>query len=213
MALMQQARFHEADASLKKAADLLPARDPRRENARQLQQECQRFVTLDARLPTILQETEKPADAAEQIEFARLCILKKLYAAAARLYADAFAMKPQLAEESIPSSRYAAACSAALAGCGRGEDGAKLGDAERTRWRDQAREWLRADLTALGKALDGAPAARDRARQTLTRWRGDPDLARLREPDALEKLSVEERDEWLTLWKEVDALRNRTTSP
>jgi hypothetical protein len=47
----------------------------------------------------------------------------------------------------------------------------------------------------------------------LTGWRADPDLTGLRQPDALAKLSVLERREWLALWKEVDALINRTDGP
>jgi hypothetical protein len=43
-------------------------------------------------------------------------------------------------------------------------------------------------------------------------WRYDTDLAGLREPGALEKLSAEEREEWLALWREVEALLSRTAS-
>ena len=155
IALIQQARFDEATAALKKASDLLPAKDSRRAQVRGLQQQCERYKALDARLPAILRGTEKPDNAANQIEFARLCHLKKHYAAEARLYADALAALPRLADEPRNSFRYNAACAAALAGCGRGEDGAKLGDGERARWREQARQWLRADLAVWTKALDG----------------------------------------------------------
>ena len=44
-------------------------------------------------------------------------------------------------------------------------------------------------------------------------WRYDPDLAGLRDRIALEKLPAEEREEWLALWKEVEALLSRTASP
>jgi eukaryotic-like serine/threonine-protein kinase len=210
IALMQQARFHEAAASLKTAIDLRPAADPRRGQARQLQQLCQRCVLLDARLPSILRGTEKPANAAEQIEFAQVCVLKKLYAAAARLCTDAFAMKPQLAESPGPGHRYAAARSAALAGCGQGEDGAKLDDTARARWRAQARRWLRADLDALARKLEsGLAADRAEVQKTLARWRQDPPLAGLRDPDALEKLPPAERQECRTLWGDLDALLRR----
>jgi eukaryotic-like serine/threonine-protein kinase len=64
-------------------------------------------------------------------------------------------------------------------------------DADRRKWRAQAREWLRADLAAWGKALDSDPtAARADVRHRLTQWRADPDLAGLREPPELEKLSA-----------------------
>jgi hypothetical protein len=42
--------------------------------------------------------------------------------------------------------RYLAARCAALAGGGLGNDGAELSAAERARWRQHARQWLRADL-------------------------------------------------------------------
>src|SRR5207244_1154882 len=80
--LMQQAHFNEALAMLKKGSDLLPSRDPRRVPVRQLMHQCQRQAVLDAKLSAVLLGTEKPAHAGEQIEFAQLCALKKLQAAA-----------------------------------------------------------------------------------------------------------------------------------
>jgi serine/threonine-protein kinase len=208
--LMQQAQFHEAAVALKKAADLLPATDPRRGWARQWQEQCQRYPALDARLPAILKGTEKPANAVERIEFARLCILEKLYAAAARLYADAFTLTPDLAEDLRTGNRYNAACAAALAGCGRSSDGAELGDAERAHWRAQARQWLRADLDAWAKKLEsGLAAARAQVQEMLARWQKDPDLAGLRDPEELKKLPPAERQECRTLWSDLDALLKR----
>src|SRR5262249_16259874 len=145
---------------------------------------CQRYAILEARVPALLAKSEKPASADELIEFAQLCNMKKMNAAAARCYADAFALKPQLAEEPGASHRYDAACFAAHAGCDRVEDGAERGDADRARWRAQARQWLRADLDAWAAKLKGSPAV-DRARvhETLAWWRKDPDLAGLRDPE------------------------------
>jgi tetratricopeptide (TPR) repeat protein len=209
-ALIQQARFEEAAAALKKAADLRPAKDPRREWVRRWQQQCERLVTLEPRLPAILLGKEKPADAAEQIEFAQLCSRKKLYAPAARLYADAFTLKPDLAEDLRTGNRYYGACSAALAGCGRGSDAAELGDTERSHWRAQALQWLRADLDARAKQLEsGLAADRAEVQDRLAQWQKNPDLAGLRDPDALAKLSPAERQECRALWNDLDALLKR----
>ena len=60
LTLMRQDRFDEAAASMKKAGELLPAKHPYREPARQFQQQCQRYAILDARLPAVLRGTEKP---------------------------------------------------------------------------------------------------------------------------------------------------------
>jgi hypothetical protein len=38
----------------------------------------------------------------------------------------------------------------------------------------------------------------------LAHWRRDPDLAGVRDPDALAALPGEERDGWRALWDEVD---------
>jgi hypothetical protein len=73
---------------------------------------------------------------------------------------------------------------------------------------------LQAALAVWARKLEGGTAAdRAKVRDRWTRWQADPDLAGLREPGALDKLSAEERDEWLALWKEVGALLKRATSP
>jgi serine/threonine-protein kinase len=209
-ALSEQARFDEALAFIKKGHELLPARDPLREETRPLLQQCQRYMTLDARLPRILKGAEKPANAAEQIEFAELCRLKKLSASAARFYAAAFAAEPKLAQDVPEGVRYNAACAAAQAGCARGRDTDTLDDKERARWRRQAREWLRQDLTWWGKAVDNGDAqTRTDVRWQMQFWQTDSHLAGLREPTALEALSPDERKECLALWQEVAALLRR----
>ena len=212
IALMQQARFDEAAASLKKAGDLLPANHPRREEARQLQQQCQRYAILDARLPAVLLGTEKPANAAEQIEFARLCLYKKANAAAARFSRDAFTAEPKLAEVVPAGARYNAACAAALAGCGQGADADTLDDKERALWRRQALEWLRQDLAWWGKALDNGDAQTNaQVRQQMRHWQTDGDLAGVRVKDALARLPDEERKQWDRLWSDVDLLLRRVS--
>jgi serine/threonine-protein kinase len=212
--LMRQARFDEAAAALNKALDLLPATHPSREWARQLRQHCQRFAILDARLPAILRGTEKPANAAEQLELAQLCALKKNYAAAARFFRDAFTAEPKRAEAVPEATRYNAACAAALAGCGQGKDAGGLDDKERAFWRRQALDWLRQDLTWWGKAIDGADAQTNaQARQMLRHWKADGDLVGVRAKDALARLPDEERKQWKMLWLDVDALLRRVNQP
>jgi hypothetical protein len=67
--------------------------------------------------------------------------------------------------------RYNAACAAALAAAGQGEDATKLDNQERVRLRKQALDWLRADLTLRTKQLEGGPPAdRAAAQQALRHW-------------------------------------------
>jgi serine/threonine-protein kinase len=214
IALMQQAQFVEAVAWLKKASELLPATNPARASARQLYQQCVRYVTLDARLPAILQGTEKPANAAEQVEFARLCQLKKLHAAAAVFYAAAFAAEPKLAEDVPAGVRYDAACAAVQAGCAPGMDAEQPDGKERARLRRQALDWLREDLAWWTKKVENATVqARISARKRLQHSQSDPDLAGVRDRDGLARLPNEEREQWERLWSDMDALLRRVSAP
>jgi serine/threonine-protein kinase len=157
------------------------------------------------RLPAVLDGKDRPKDAAERLAFARLCQLRcKEYAAAARFYAEAFAAEPGLAGDPQAGHRYNAACAAALAGCGRGQDAAGLGEKERARLRQQALDWLRADLGAWRRLLEKGPAEnRPVIAGQLAHWLEDPDFAGVRGSEALARLPEAERQPWRGLWDEV----------
>jgi hypothetical protein len=168
------------------------------------------LLERDALLPVVLRGEAEPVDAAERLALAKLCQdYKRLYAAAARLYAVAFAEQPRLADDLKGSHRYNAACATALAGRGQGAD-APSGDPERTRWRQQALDWLRADLALWARQLDNtSPQARALVQRTLRHWQADADLAHVRDQEALAKLPEPERERWQKLWADVDALLAR----
>ncbi len=155
-------------------------------------------------LPAFLAGTYQPADQCERLAFVGAGEFNGLTCASARLYAEAFATEPSLADDPERGRRYRAACMAASAGCGRGKDASNLNDEERARLRDQARLWLRAEVAAWGKKIESAPAAKESAEHALKRWLTDPDLAGLREPDLLEKLPVAESRACREMWKEID---------
>jgi superkiller protein 3 len=205
-ALLQAGRFQEARAATRQWLDLLPEGDPRRAGALQRLQQGERLLALEARLPALLEGKEQPADAAEQRDLAALCQNhQRRYAAAARFYAAAFAAQPKLADDLQTRDRYNAACAAALAGGGQGADSATLDDTERARWRKQALDWLRADLTAWTHATDAALV-----QKTLKHWQQDTDFASVRGPEALAPLPPAERVGWMQLWAEVADLLQKT---
>jgi hypothetical protein len=208
---LEQGRFAQAKAATRRCLDLLPPNHPLRKRVTQQLQQCERWLQLDEKLPAILQDNVKPADAAERIALAHLCRqYKQLYAASARFYTQAFAEQPRLAQDLRAGHRYDAACAAALAARGQGEDADNLSDKERTDLRKQALAWLRADLAGWTTVLDkGPPRARPVAQQTLCGWQKDPDLARLRDKDALAKLPEAERKAWGQLWADVATLVKR----
>jgi tetratricopeptide (TPR) repeat protein/tRNA A-37 threonylcarbamoyl transferase component Bud32 len=166
---------------------------------------ARRLVELDEKLPALLRGDATPKNAAERIELANVCSLKRWHASAARFCADAFAE-----DGSLMAYRYKAACSAALAGCGQGEDRPRPDDNQRTRLRRQALDWLRADLVNWSKRLDrGKPQDRAVVLETVNQWKTDADLAGVRDKDALAKLPEDECKQWQKLWTDVDALLRR----
>jgi hypothetical protein len=70
--------------------------------------------------------------------------------------------------------------------------------------RRQALTWLKADLAAWGKRLEGSQAAE--ARRFLAGWRTTPALASIRGKEALDRLPREESRAWRELWESLDAL-------
>jgi hypothetical protein len=184
----------------------LGSRDPRWPHpSAQLLRDAERLADLDARLPKLLEGKEQPADFAECLALAEMCRLyKHLYAASARWYGAAFGLRPASADDPSTGNRYNAACAAALAGCGQGEDAGKLEDKERARLRKQALDWLRADLTAWRSLLDKGPEkARPAIVKQLRHWQKDDDLAGVRDEGPVARLPEAERVAWQRLWADV----------
>jgi tetratricopeptide (TPR) repeat protein len=202
--LREKGQFAEALSYLRRGHEL-GSKDPRWPYpSAQWVKQCERLVELDGKLPAILSGKEQPASATEGVEFANVCYKKRLYAAAARLSQEAIAAKPDLVASPLNGLRYNAACAAALAGSGAGEDAAQLADAERAGLRKQTRDWLRADLDAWRRLLDTEPAkAPPLVAQQMRHWLDDTDFNGVRGPDALAKLPEAERKDWQKLWADV----------
>jgi hypothetical protein len=166
----------------------------------------------------VLKGEDCPTTAAEKLEFADICrqYFAQCYLTATRLYADAFRAMPELADDLQSENRYNAARAAALAAAGLGEDAAKLDDRERARLRNQAWEWLRADIVLWTKEVQSNELEdHARLRWSLQHWQNDGELSALREPRSLANLPQAEREAWLKLWSDVAAViaKARTARP
>jgi tetratricopeptide (TPR) repeat protein len=211
--LQLQGRFAEALAAVRRGHELGSKQPGWRYPSAEWVREAEELVALDTKLPKILKGEVQPSSSAERIRLAKLCQkYKKLYFGAARFYIDAFAADPKLAHDLRTQSRYNAACAAALAGCGQGEDATELDEKERAWLRQQALDWLQADLTAWGQLLD---REKDKAcatlRQTLQHWQQDTDFAGLR-GDALARLPQAEQQPWQKLWADVEQTLRKVTT-
>jgi serine/threonine-protein kinase len=172
-----------------------------------LRREAERMILPN--LPAFLDGKHQPQDNDERLALLGVCQFTNRTRAMARLYAEAFAADPALADKLGAGLRYNAARAAVLAGCGHGVDATGLDEEEKARLRERARQWLRADLTAHARSIDGGPIATRAVRLALARWRNEPDLACLREPGEMDKLPADEKKEWLALWAEVAAILAR----
>ena len=208
-ALLALGRFRDALAATRRCLDQLPQGHELHANVLAQLRRCERLIALQDRLPAVLQGKDKPVDVSETVEFAELCGILGRTVSVARLFADALAASPQMAGELRSDLRYRTACATALAGCGRG-DAANLSQAERARWREQARDLLRAEVTLWAGVLDhGAAPDRIEVWDQLTHLWTDPDLAGLLDQESLEELPPSERQEHRALWGEIDALIRR----
>jgi serine/threonine-protein kinase len=89
-----------------------------------------------------------------------------------------------------------------------------LSNAERGKLRLQARYWLEAELETWSHRLESASSQQMRAiAETLSHWQEDAGLAGVRDEAALAQLPESERDAWKSLWKRVDSLRTKASTP
>jgi serine/threonine-protein kinase len=206
-ALRSQGDLATAAELLRKARDLAKA-DP--QFSRMIEQELaatEKLASLSAGLGDVLAGKLKPRNAAETLDFARLCYDKRIHGSSARLWNDAFQAQTELAADMRAQHRYNAACAAALAGCGQGKDNPPLDEPTKARWRKQALDWLKADLAAWSKILKEGPAETQQSiPKTLLHWKSDADLAGMRDAEALKRLPEAEQKACRALWAEVDAL-------
>lgn len=168
---------------------------------------AQHLVEVDARLAAVVNGTDATVSPQEQLDLAGFCLIYKHAAiTAARLYRDALAEEPSLAEDLAAGHRYNAACAASLASVAEDSANQSLSDDERAAWRTQAHEWLTADLHAWQLLAESRPDARHSIEQTLAHWQTDPDLAPVRETESLAQLGELEQQQWRELWNEVEQL-------
>jgi len=205
-ALLAKGQVDEAIACFKKAIEC----DPKDAEAPARLAKAQRLAVARDKLPLFLKGQYQPTTNDERLTLAEWCQMKKLNHAATSLYAAAFTADPKLADDLKAGHRYNAACNAALAAAGKGEDAAKLDDTERTRLRKQALDWLRADFALRAKQREtGTPADRVEVQQKMRHWQKDTDLAGTRDKEALAKLPADEQKAFTQLWADVAALLKR----
>jgi superkiller protein 3 len=161
-------------------------------------------AALEARHPGIWQGQAKGELSPDDLNVAARTLWNmQRYTVSARLLADALEARPALAER----LGYNAACAAAKAASGQGQDASTLSDSGRSHWRNQAVQWLRGDLDLKARQMASAGGkARAELQASLRQWLHEPALAILRDPPALAKLLARERETCQKLWHDVEQL-------
>jgi serine/threonine-protein kinase len=175
----------------------------------------QQLLAVDRKLSAVLRGEVRPAGWQEQLLFADMCRLyKQQYAAAAGFYAQALPANPKLTSNPDGQIRFRAGVCAALAGAGQGKDAAKLDDQAKSKLRQQALDWLQADLDMYDKAIQTLASEQDallavQAVNYVAQWQIDPVLASVRDDKALASLSTEEQKMWRQLWSQAADLAKK----
>lgn len=203
LALLDRGDFANAVENLREACRLEPGNETYLSTLKRAEQK----LALLHRLHEVADGREKPETPAEAVELAQLGAHRsqKRYSLAVRLYEEAFAGNADLAADLGAGHRYSAARNALLAASGADAGAPVLEDNERTRLIGLALTWLRADLALITTHAED-PERRPQVAEWLTRWKNDPELASVRDPEAMASMPADKRKAWEALWSEVDTL-------
>jgi tetratricopeptide (TPR) repeat protein len=169
--------------------------------------EFEPLAEVERKLESVLNGQAQAASVAETLAFAQLCSQKKLHAASARFWAEAFQSDRTLADADGGRHRRHAASEAVLAGSGQGKADPPLDRAAQASLRRQALVWIQADLAAWNGFVDGDdPEALEEAQWALAVWKMDNHLDGVRDPNALAWLPEAERKAWQADWADLTGL-------
>ncbi|MGF1579136.1 MAG: tetratricopeptide repeat protein, partial [Gemmataceae bacterium] len=208
----QQGSFREAIAAFQGAKRILPQRYPWNRLAQTKIAECQLWLDREKKLPAFLASAQN-VSVQEHLAMVTLCVrYKKRYRDAVKLCADLFQREPKLANNLKEQHRYNAACVATLAASGKGAHAKKIDAQERTRLRQQAHQWLQADLTVSQAALQKNRFFASTIVDRMQHWKTDSDLTTVRDKKLLAKLPKDEQQPWQKLWSDVQVLEKSARS-
>jgi eukaryotic-like serine/threonine-protein kinase len=206
-ALQRKGEFAEALAMIRKVREVGPNLVPDRWHAAAWVAHIERMAARTGRLPARPTGEARPKDPTESLDLALICSDQKRFVASARYWAWALEADPTLGDDRRFQYWFSAACTAAMAAAGKGQDEALPDAASAADLRRQALRWLKFDLEIWSRMLgSGSPQDRNLVLRAMRQWRKDTDLVAVRDAEGLASLPDAERRDWLALWGEVDAL-------
>ena len=178
--LRRRGDFTQAAAELRAAFEL--ATDPvSRETIQQELTRTERWQDLAKRSPDEERRDDLSGSPAETLDRAYYCYERQHHGRAARLFNRVPDQDPGLIGELNHQNRYNAACACVLAAASQASDAPPPSEADKTYFRQRARDYLKADLTRWLNLLgNGSQPTAIAIRQTLEHWKADPDLFSVR---------------------------------
>ncbi|MBL8817307.1 MAG: protein kinase [Planctomyces sp.] len=173
------------------------------------------MLEMDNRMEAFLSREFHPESVEERVALAEVCLIRNQHQAAARLYAAAFELTPELVEAPKSDHRYNAIRAVALATGVGGEDVNRIEDGEKDQLHLLSLKWLRVEFTVLQKQHENSSGA-DRARvdATLRNWQDNDDFRSIRDISALAQFSPATQQAFTQFWAEVDTvLRTSENEP
>jgi serine/threonine-protein kinase len=163
--------------------------------------DARRRAEVESRFERVVHGEEKPLDAEEEFELARLALRRSRFVEAATLFESRMRLAPAPGD---PAELRAEAASAAAA-CSEAEGAPS---AERARWRAAAAAWMSADLERLSAlAASADPGDRIRAVRAIGRWRHERRLEGLRGAAGIAALPAQEQAIWKAQWARLEQIR------
>jgi eukaryotic-like serine/threonine-protein kinase len=197
-------RYDDAVATYKKIGEVVRNSPEEVESAKQEVARTEQFKALDSQLKQPTTPAIKLQFPNQLREFIRSCLDAHRFDKATQAWAAMLAANPALGKDRNKSTLYYGARMALKAGCGKQQNVIK---ADQKTLRNQALNWLKEDLAHWAKLLDqGVPESRETTIRWLNDWKRNPDLAAIRDEEALQKFPADEQSKWRALWQDVESL-------
>jgi serine/threonine protein kinase/tetratricopeptide (TPR) repeat protein len=160
------------------------------------------LATIERRLPALLRGEDRPANAEEAAQFASAAFRTGDYEASLRLWRNAIAEVPDIADDVAAGYRFHAARADVAAA-----SSPECDPAQQARWRNEDAGWLAAEFSAYSTMLRGThPEDRILVRKRLLIANRSPELAPVLDVARRAHLPSGEHAMWRVLGDKLDAL-------
>jgi serine/threonine protein kinase/tetratricopeptide (TPR) repeat protein len=201
LALRESGRYGESVEAYDLAIEALRTGPRATIRVKQDRDWSQALATIARRLPALLRGDDRPANAHEAAQFAGVASGTGAYEASLRLWKQAIAEDPRIADDVAAGYRFSAARAAVAAAS------PECDPAQRARWRNEAAGWLAAELSTYSTMLrKNQPEDRILVRQRLSIAKRSPELAPVLDVARRAQLPPDEQATWRALGDMVDAL-------